>query len=107
MTSQDEANDEANSKKPINEQKFVLSRKFKWLTALATAGVGTAGAAAGGTAGALIGALLIGIPSFGVFAGGGLALGAVLGAAIGGGGALATAAAIRFYKKQRMKKAKE
>ena len=104
MTSKEDANDEANSKKPINEQKFVLPRKFKWLTALATAGVGTAGAAAGGTAGALIGALLIGIPSFGVFAGGGLALGAVLGAAIGGGGALATAAAIRFFKKKKAEK---
>lgn len=58
---------------------------------------------AGGSIGATAGALAIGIPSFGVFAGVGLALGFVGGAAVGVGVALATAMAVHYYKKKKRK----
>ncbi len=50
-------------------------------------GLGAAATArlVGATVGGLTGALAIGIPSFGVFAGTGLALGALLGGTIGAG----------------------
>ncbi len=67
-------------------------------------GVAVTGAAVGAGVGATIGALAIGIPSFGVFAGGGLVLGGAIGAAIGTVSGVGTGMLMRWYKKMKRKK---
>ena len=62
---------------------------------------GVAGAIALGAVGATIGSLLIGIPSFGVFAGLGMALGGVAGAAAGAQTGAAAGIMITLYRRKK------
>ena len=89
------------ARKKIQDQPFVVTRKFKFVTAAAASGVGAAGTATGAGIGATIGALAIGIPTFGIFAGGGLVIGGAIGGGIGLTCSLATAYAIKYYKKKK------
>ena len=61
----------------------------------------------GGEIGATIGAVLIGIPSFGLFAGIGLDVGEAVGEAVIGRAALATTMAFHFFKQKLSKKRKK
>lgn len=90
----------------LDEQDIVISNKLlKLINNYLPVGSGLASAAAGAATGATIGALLIGIPSFGMFAGLGLAVGGMAGAAVGGGGlALITRVAAVYYIKKKLKK---
>ena len=68
------------------------------------AGASTVAGLAGAGTGATIGALAIGIPSFGVAAGVGLVLGALIGGGIGVGAATATTAVITVHKEKQREK---
>ncbi len=98
------------SSKNIEDENLVLDSSFKKNTKIAAVSttVGVTGAAVGATIGATIGALLIGIPSFGAFAGGGLVLGGIIGGAAGCSSAVASACLIQWFaKKRKIKKLKE
>lgn len=104
MKSIDEVNEDDNiGKQNLEDQPIVFTMSDK----IATAAVTTVGATTGAGIGAAIGALLIGIPSFGAFAGVGLVVGGVVGGAIGSGGAIATSLALKFFKKRKGKKASQ
>ena len=83
------------------DQQFSLKTREKVASGVLSSATGAGSAAAGAAVGATIGALLIGIPSFGVFAGLGLALGGLIGGGTGVGSAAAIATAFRYYKKKR------
>lgn len=106
MVQEGEVDQESIGTKEIHEQPFVISLKFKIAAGLASTGVGAISTLTGAGIGATIGALAIGIPTFGVFAGGGLVLGAAIGAGIGLGTSVATALAIKYFKKRKHRKKK-
>ncbi len=67
-------------------------------------GVAAVGAVTGATIGATIGALAIGIPTFGVFAAGGLVLGGAIGAGVGTMSGVGTGMLVRWFKKKRRRR---
>ena len=89
------------------DQPFSLSLRQKIEAGAFAAGALAAGGAAGAATGAVIGALLIGIPSFGVFAGVGLVVGGLIGGGTGVASAGVVAAGIRTYKKKKDEKRKK
>ena len=87
------------------EQLIVIDQSVPLINnAGAAAGIGAAGAASavtGAAIGGTIGAVGIGIVSFGVAAGSGLALGIALGSAFGLGASSAAAAGVKHYKENK------
>ena len=101
LKNHDEVGEEDLSNMPIHTQPFVVSTKYKIAAILGISGAGAGSAAVGASIGATIGALALGIPSFGVFAAGGLALGGAIGAGLGFTVSAATALAVRYYLKKK------
>ena len=100
----------SDSSKDIEDQDVVFDSTFKKNVGIAAASssVGVAGTAVGASIGATIGALAIGIPSFGVFAGGGLVLGGAIGGAAGVSTVAASAILMQWYaSKRKIKKIKQ
>ncbi len=99
------SNKESILRNGVHQQPIIItekSRKVKQRLQEMVPGLGAAATAGlvGATVGGLTGALAIGLPSFGVFAGTGLALGALLGGTIGAG---AVVTVQRAASRERMK----
>ena len=87
---------------PIQTKEKGLSHKVKLALGLGGGGGATAvGVVTGGTIGGLIGALAFGVPTFGIAAKTGLAIGVVVGAGVGVGAASAVGTVSRTIKKRR------
>ena len=85
----------------VSEGSKINNSKVKEI--IAGLSVGGVAGGIGATTGALIGALLIGIPSFGTFAGGGLALGGTIGGTIGVAAGTGAAKAVEKRKTKQIR----